>query len=273
MIFYRDDGSCKHCVGFLFALYQFAERHIDRSTEVATDIHCGWDKPRQTSNPAVSTDIEYGKITNRDKFNPFSKEINTKEIMKNLFKTCKEHGSVLIHTIEPPSDDSDIEVDANANIPEYPTFCEVISSYQSEHETYDRNEFLEYVRQIYTKDKIGQIEAITRDQSESDLWFKYRKGRVTASVMHSVLHCNLERLNQNNYIVLRIQGKDSAFFSTEATEYGKQMEHVARNQYMGLYKVEHTKGNVFPAGLTISHKYPYLTASPDGNVNAVVRDC
>ena len=39
-----------------------------------------------------------------------------------------------------------------------------------------------------TSEMVEAIERATRDQSDSNLWFKYRSGRITASRMKSVCH-------------------------------------------------------------------------------------
>lgn len=67
-------------------------------------------------------------------------------------------------------------------------------------------------------------------QSDNQLWFELRRGRITASVMGSVLNCNSDRLYEN-YIVGTIKGI-VPFFSIESTEYGKTIENVARSQYL-----------------------------------------
>jgi hypothetical protein len=214
-IVFRDDGSCKHCVALLFALHDFCERHQDRGTEACTDKPCKWDRPRQGSNPVTTQNIDIGKKDIRDSYQPFSENAvdlhlrpSRDNLMKSLYKVCKKHGSVLTYTMDPPSDDSDGENDINNNNILLP---DAIQKYKSEHNVVDKQEFLEYLCEIHTPEILRNIEAITKEQSDDPLWFENRKGRITASVMGSVLRCNMERLNENNYIVKRIQSSSSFF--------------------------------------------------------------
>ncbi len=41
-----------------------------------------------------------------------------------------------------------------------------------------------------TKDQAEKVETETRNQAKSNLWFKFRAGRVTASKMKAVCHTN-----------------------------------------------------------------------------------
>ncbi|XP_061190721.1 uncharacterized protein LOC133198720 isoform X1 [Saccostrea echinata] len=185
--------------------------------------------------------------------------------MKSLYKVCKKHGSVLTYTMEPPSDESDSENDINNNQVLLP---DDIQKYKSEHDIVERQEFLEYLCNIHTPEIIRNIESITKEQIDDPMWHEYRKGRITASIMGSVLKCNMERLNENNYIVKKIQSS-ATFFSTQATDYGKSMEGVARNQYTEQYIKSHQKAEILKAGLSISPACPIIAASPDGYVKCL----
>lgn len=49
IFYYRDSGSCKHCVALLFGVNDFCSRYKDRGAGVGTDIECVWDKPKTQS--------------------------------------------------------------------------------------------------------------------------------------------------------------------------------------------------------------------------------
>ena len=112
------------------------------------------------------------------------------------------------------------------------------------------------------------IEKKTRQQRGCDDWYVHRKGRITASIMGSVLKCNMEKLSDDNFIMKKVQCSSENIFSTKATEYGKAMESVARNQYCQMYSKSHSKSEVLNAGLCISPKHPFIAASPDGFVKS-----
>lgn len=130
-----------------------------------------------------------------------------------------------MHTVDPPSDDSSDEEDSL----EIKELSDIISDYKQQNPIGNENELIDYLRKIHSKEVIKQIENLTKDQTDSAMWYKYRKGRITASVMGSVYKCRIENLATENYIVKKIFGSSS--FSSAATEYGKAMESVALQQY------------------------------------------
>ncbi|CAC5361865.1 unnamed protein product [Mytilus coruscus] len=130
---------------------------IDIKTEglkSALTQSCKWDRPRQSSNPETIHTLEYGeKNPNRDAYKPLSYNVNRDEIMKSLFKVYKEHGSCLTHTVDPPSDESDIETETiNYNIL---PLEELISKFKSDNETMDQKEFINYICNIHTTEIIN----------------------------------------------------------------------------------------------------------------------
>ena len=58
LLFFRDDGTCKHCTALLFALTDFCGRHMDRNTQAVTDRPCIWDVPRKISVPKKIDDLD-----------------------------------------------------------------------------------------------------------------------------------------------------------------------------------------------------------------------
>lgn len=113
---FRDDGTCKHCVALLFSLSSFPDRHRDRFTEACTDQECQWDKSKKISVPMEIDDIDIRVDQSSDapivpipKNNvPYSINIPMREIEKEVFPLMKGSNAVLLHTMDPPSDDSDI---------------------------------------------------------------------------------------------------------------------------------------------------------------------
>lgn len=110
----------------------------------------------------------------------------------------------------------------------------------------------------------AQIAALTVDQSNSDLWFKERQKRLTASNFGRV--CKLLDTTPRANVV-----KDllySTFKGNVYTNYGKENEDNAIRQFEQL-----TGKKVRKAGLLIGRKFPFLAASPDGSIleeNALV---
>ena len=69
------------------------------------------------------------------------------------------------------------------------------------------------------------LEEMTRGQSKSNTWLRFRSGRVTASRFHQVVHTNLYKPALS--IIHNICYPESTKFSTEATQYGCENEKRA----------------------------------------------
>eukprot|EP00117_Sycon_ciliatum_P014839 scpid81162/ scgid14934/ len=109
------------------------------------------------------------------------------------------------------------------------------------------------------------VDQLTRSQSLSPLWMRYRQERITASnfgvvcrrksthAPASLLSCILGR-NVNNVPLERFDGW--------AMQWGKDNEHLAIRRYEQLFK-----RTVRPSGLVINPALCWLGASPDGLVS------
>ena len=182
-------------------------------------------------------DLAFGKKDKRDTYKPLSnnnERPSKEDITNSLFKVCKKYGSVFTHTVDPPSDDSDND-DHNYN---YLSLQDIIQHYRTGHDTIEKQEFVQHLCTIHTPEMTHNIEKQTKEQTDCDMWFVFRKGRLTASIMGSILNCNLERLSSDNYIVKTIQG-GNRFFSTKATDYGKQWK-MLREISTVKFTVNHT---------------------------------
>ena len=124
------------------------------------------------------------------------------------------------------------------------------------------------MKYIYTDEFVAHIECSTREQSDDEEWYRFRLGRITASIMGNVLNCNMDRLSDDNYIYKKMCTLDTVSFSSAATAYGKSMEKVALDQYSIQYRNDHIQPvGVDPCGLYVSKSCPYVGGSPDGTIN------
>ena len=90
----------------------------------------------------------------------------------------------------------------------------------------------------------------------------YRKGRITASQMHSIL-----RYKGNEYptsIVKSIMQYYCENPNVPSLYWGKDHEEVGRQQYTSLMKNKRINFSVADVGLTIDPANPYLGARSDG---------
>lgn len=141
----------------------------------------------------------------------------------------------------------------------------LISLFHAEYEGAD----LEYLRKIastvylhYSEDELEFIEAKTRDQAKSLLWYRFRAGRVTASKFKRVCCTNLQ--NPSVSLVLDICFPEEQQFYSKYTEYGKKNEDTARNDYITEVSSKHDGFTLIKCGLVMHNSYPHCGASPDG---------
>ena len=120
----------------------------------------------------------------------------------------------------------------------------------------------------FTVLQAGKLEAMTRQQSNCSLWYQFRKGRITASNFHEVLHSDSE-VSSSPSLLKKIMHYNASF-STYATEWGLKHEQVAIDKYEETLKNKHTNFQVRKCGLFVNDQFPYLAASPDALVSC---DC
>lgn len=73
-----------------------------------------------------------------------------------------------------------------------------------------------------TREEKENVEELTRKQSSNNLWWKYRTGRITASIFKSVCRTSIE--NPSASIVKNICYPGTTSFFSQATDYGKKMK-------------------------------------------------
>lgn len=259
-----DNGTCKHCVAFIFSLSSFCERHRDRGTEVGTDMQCIWDKPRKKSNPQKISDIDMRvdqthpqpTSATTDSYNPI---VPIQGPMANherdFYELCRGTGALLLQTLYDESFVSDDD-DDNVVLPSMSDACKNMLP------PYDIFSVTEKLKNIFDKKIITEIEDQTKGQDENQEWYEQRIGRITASHFSSVLHFRFTE-NEENYISKMIMRKTSKA-SVPSMAFGKLHEPVARQLYFDNYKKQHKHAEIKLCGLYVDSDYPFLGASPDG---------
>ncbi|XP_070547577.1 uncharacterized protein [Ptychodera flava] len=259
-----DDGSCKHCVALLFSLSSFTDRHKDRHTEAGTDRVCTWDKPRRESAPMVIDDIDIR--TNRtvplppepliDTYNPAISNplLTPDEIRSYMYNACAGTNSLLLQTLDTMSDDDD-----SSEKPK--TMFEFVSGFKTSSEP----DFFQYLKDNVDGTHISTVNELTVGQRETQHWFDYRQGRLTASLFYDC--CHYQGNHKNNYLVSRILSKGSNSIFSEAIKFGIENEPVAKHLYYEYLCGKGHKGSkIRNSGFVISSDIPFLGASPDGIV-------
>ena len=101
-----------------------------------------------------------------------------------------------------------------------------------------------------TSEMVDAVERATRDQSGSNLWFKCRAGRITASRMKSVCHSDLANPAQS---LIKVICYPEAFkFVSAATSWGCRHEKYARDTYVSHMMAKHIGFEVSGSGLVIN---------------------
>lgn len=129
---------------------------------------------------------------------------------------------------------------------------------------------LEQLREVdidfnITEEERNNVEKITLEQSKNLEWFKFRKGRITASNFKRVCHTSLEVPSLS--LLKSICYCEKVSFQIKAMSYGLNHEEIALKEYEKTVGPNHTNFNVRKAGFLISSKLPIIGASPDGIVS------
>ena len=117
-----------------------------------------------------------------------------------------------------------------------------------------QNNYINHI--VVTSAKAAEICKNTCDQSNSEIWRKERKYRITASRAHKIKNARKDE-KRLEYFFDDLTSLDNL----ESVRYGMDLEASAREKYQEL------SGNqVFTPGLVIKIEEPWLAASPDGLV-------
>ena len=113
-----------------------------------------------------------------------------------------------------------------------------------------------------TNEMAATIEKATKEQSGSNVWFRYRAGRVTASKMKAI--CHTDCANPAQSLIKGICYPEAFKFITKATSWGCKHEKVARDLYKQEMLKSHSDFEVGDSGLVIYPMWTHIGASPDG---------
>ena len=121
-------------------------------------------------------------------------------------------------------------------------------------------ELVSYISATFEDLKVTQEEAMflegsTRTQSLSQTWHDYRKGHITSSRFHDVLHYSFKAYPLS--IIRSIMQYNSVSINVPALKWGREHEDSARMEYVALMKEKHVNFSVRPAGLFINPLHPW----------------
>lgn len=105
--------------------------------------------------------------------------------------------------------------------------------------------------------RVEEVRAIPLVEQRTPQWFKARHGRITGSIVDTVLGTNpYQTVHQ---LVAEKAGVKSTFFGNAATKHGNKYEPVATQKYCELYDRKHVELGVVPHATV-----DFLAHSPDG---------
>ena len=81
-----------------------------------------------------------------------------------------------------------------------------------------------------TEEMSELVEKETRSQSKSNLWYKYRAGRITSSCMKAV--CHTDSTNPSKSLIKSICYPEEFVFTSKQTNWGLKQEKAARELYL-----------------------------------------
>ena len=100
------------------------------------------------------------------------------------------------------------------------------------------------------------------------VWFEQRAGRITSSVIHSILHTNT--ISPAPSLIKSICSCHPSSASSEAMAWGRAHEKEALTQvtdYTVKQSTSHLDVVISEAGLCLHPEHPHLAASPDGFIS------
>lgn len=134
----------------------------------------------------------------------------------------------------------------------------------------------------YSESDLCYIEEATRNQATSSNWYQQRAGRITGSIIHSVLHT--DETNPAKSLIEKICQKKILSLNVPSLKWGRDHEHEALllfqeistsdtvNNIVVLGDPEtHTDFECKDVGLCVHPEHPWLGASPDALVCCELR--
>lgn len=176
-------------------------------------------------------------------------ECKEKPVCLSLFKDTYQpfHFKETIKTVKLPSPLPTLFDDSNATLTdkELEKKCDEISNQMKA-----------------TKEEIDYLCNSTINQSSSLIWHEQRTGRVTASVVHAILHTDQDQPAPS--LIKRICHPANQQLSTDAVKWGRDHESTALETYKSVVAVQHENVEIKRTGLKLCQDKSFIAATPDG---------
>lgn len=130
----------------------------------------------------------------------------------------------------------------------------LINHYKKSCVDFDVESFITFCKNEMTESRCLQVKQGTIAQSDSNLWFEMRYGRITASKMHEAAQCT----TKDGSLVEEIFGAVT-FNETNAIKRGKILEKDVIKEVAKIHNIK-----IVESGLFLKNEWPMIGASPDG---------
>ncbi|XP_035670045.1 uncharacterized protein LOC118411675 [Branchiostoma floridae] len=116
-----------------------------------------------------------------------------------------------------------------------------------------------------SEEVVNIIRETTKDQTQSDSWFKYRQGRITASNLYEAVRKvrSDETVSEQNTSFLKKVMDYGPRPYAPAIYWGQYNEKSAVDKFVKLNRRHHKKLRADACGTVLCAEYPFLSASPD----------
>ena len=125
-------------------------------------------------------------------------------------------------------------------------------------------EFFANIKVNFSVTSIGQIQMITKGQSDNTAWFQFSKGTITTSKSHEI-KTKMEKFVKggSGYVNMwslcqKISGLTNINPNIPALKYGRDMEQHASNAFFEIFKCSHKKPRLCNCGLFLDGEQPLV---------------
>ena len=269
---------CNHLIAVLYKV-EYANTH-ELTNPACTDVPCSWNNKGNADVEAKKVKDIHIQTHNRSKPKPFFK-INSKE--KQTFDpraacdrivTDEQKASFLgkVKDLWPNavvniSFAPEAAEDVPAPLPEIADNIAVVANSIPEDELISNF----FGKLSFSDRQLQELEKATRAQSKSNVWFKQRKGRITASKFRDV-YTKVNTLSRSKVVnckvtpllVSLLYQKDISTLGS--TKWGTDHEDTAKECFFQEFTNTHKNCKMVSCGLFVSKSHPYIGASPDAIV-------
>ncbi|XP_050509399.1 uncharacterized protein LOC126886482 [Diabrotica virgifera virgifera] len=235
-----------------------------RNVSMVTVSNMVWTQKQKAGSLAVAGPSTSARPSKQEHFSMTKRQTETL-----LRKLIKGGGSPAICRLMEPFASEMEQRDCAKNPNDLP------ETYESWYDEDMRNKRYEEILSIsknkvmnITGKQIENVEVYTRDQSQNNVWFKFRAGRITASKFKSVYRTSIE--NPSLTVIKGVCYPQKVIFYSRQTSYGLKHEKITLEDYESAMKQLHQNLSIRSTGFFISKSDPEFGASPDA---LVLCDC